>query len=232
MLRNGHSPRRTSLGTSAAAASLASAGVDAVGTRRFGLGQVLCAEGAPRAEVFRIEHGLVSYCRTSDHWRGRTVHFAMAGDYIGLGCLDRYIYTAKALSEVTARAFDAGSIEKQVPNRSDLEAALGRAVALEFEALKENAAVQGLAAAPEALEQRIAALLVVLSRYNSYEGRDPGLVSDEFKCGAVASQLDIDIDDLQHALAGLERRGLVEPHPTGGLRIRDVAGLDRLAESA
>jgi len=78
--------------------------------------------------------------------------------------------------------------------------------------------------------ERTAALLIVLSRNNAYEGRDPALIADELNCGLVADMLGIGIDTLASVLIDLERQGFVVPGDDGGLRLLDIEGLDRLSE--
>jgi len=78
--------------------------------------------------------------------------------------------------------------------------------------------------------ERTAALLVVLSRNNGYEGRDPSIIADDLHCGLVADMLGIGIDTLAGVLVDLERRELVEWRQDGGLHLKDIDVLDRLSE--
>jgi CRP/FNR family transcriptional regulator, anaerobic regulatory protein len=78
--------------------------------------------------------------------------------------------------------------------------------------------------------ERTAALLIVLSRNNGYEGRDPNVIADDLHCGLVADMLGIGIDTLAGVLVDLERRELIEWTKDGGLRLRDIPALDLLSE--
>jgi hypothetical protein len=95
---------------------------------------------------------------------------------------------------------------------AELSGPVGRATAFHSDALK-----------------RTAALLIVLSRNNGYEGRDPALIADDLSCGLVADMLGIGIDALADVLVDLERRRLVA-NDEGGLRLTDIDALDRLSE--
>lgn len=75
---------------------------------------------------------------------------------------------------------------------------------------------------------RVAALLVSISRNNSYEGRDPGVMPDALTSGFVADLLGIDIDELADLLIDLNRRGLVE-NCGSILTLKDMPALERLA---
>jgi CRP/FNR family transcriptional regulator len=75
---------------------------------------------------------------------------------------------------------------------------------------------------------RVAALLISISRNNSYEGRDPGVMPDALTSGFVADLLGIDIDELAALLVDLNRRGLVE-NCGSILKLKDMPALERLA---
>ena len=101
-------------------------------------------------------------------------------------------------------------------------------VALAPQALAERAFVKG-AMFQDALE-RTAAYLVVVSRNNRYEGRDPLVICDDVRCGAVSGLLGIDLDVLGRVLLEMRRGGMVSTTDDGSLRIVDLDALDRLSE--
>lgn len=80
--------------------------------------------------------------------------------------------------------------------------------------------------------ERTAAFLIVVSRINGYEGRDPRIVYDGLACGTVAGMLGFDVGVLASVLVDLEARGLVEPTDDGSLRLKDIPALDRLSDGA
>lgn len=78
--------------------------------------------------------------------------------------------------------------------------------------------------------ERTAAYFVVVSRTNGYEGRDPHVIADDVRCGAVSSFLGIDIDVLGRALLEMQRRGLISTCEDGCLHLDDMSALDALSE--
>lgn len=98
---------------------------------------------------------------------------------------------------------------------------------LAFERRRLAASANG--AAPIA---RVAALLLAISRNNSYEGRDPASIPDGLACSFVADLLGFSVASLAAHLVELERRGFVCATPRGGLSLRDFAGLEALAEGS
>lgn len=78
--------------------------------------------------------------------------------------------------------------------------------------------------------ERTAAYFIVISRNNGYEGRDPHVIDEDIRCGAVSDFLGIEIDILGRALLEFQRRGIVSPCGEGNLHLDDVAALDRLSD--
>ena len=78
---------------------------------------------------------------------------------------------------------------------------------------------------------RVAALLVSISRNNGYEGRDPKSMPDTLTSGFVADLLGLDIGSLAALLVDLRRRGLIDSDPTPTLRLKDLKGLEALADA-
>ena len=79
---------------------------------------------------------------------------------------------------------------------------------------------------------RVAAFLASLSSVNANEGRDPWVVTETFSCGFVADYLDLSVNSLAAVLVELEHRGLIEPCPPTGLRLKDICALDAVAAQA
>ena len=78
---------------------------------------------------------------------------------------------------------------------------------------------------------RVAALLVSISRNNGYEGRDPQSMPDTLTSGFVADLLGLDIGSLAALLVDLRRRGLIDSDASSTLRLKDLSGLEALADS-
>jgi CRP/FNR family transcriptional regulator len=108
------------------------------------------------------------------------------------------------------------------------EAKLAEVVEREFEARRDRLGDAGQTRPVE----RVAALLVNLSCSNRYEGRDPTLVTDCWDCGTIADMLGVSVDDLAEILVDLERRDLIGPDSSGGLRLRDIDALEAVADGA
>lgn len=79
--------------------------------------------------------------------------------------------------------------------------------------------------------ERVAALLIAISRNNSHEGRDPAAIPETLTCGFVADLLGFPIATLASLLKLLEERGLVTPDEHSGLRLTNLPRLEKLGRA-
>ena len=79
--------------------------------------------------------------------------------------------------------------------------------------------------------ERVGAFLLAISRNNGHEGRDPAAIPETLTCGFVAELLGLPIATLASLLKVLEERGLVSTDAHSGLRLTDLAGLEKLARA-
>jgi hypothetical protein len=89
-----------------------------------------------------------------------------------------------------------------------------------------------VATAAERPVARVATFLMYLAQNNADHGFPNNVIADDLTCGAVADWLGLSMDQLAAHLVFLNRLDLIAPDSSGGLRIMDLAGLERLAEPA
>ena len=185
---------------------------------------MLYRRGEPRTCIYRIEKGIVALLGQVSGGQREIVEFAFAGDALGYGLFERHTSWAQAVGEVCLRSMPLSALDTILRNDPRAFDRYTRTLEREFASRRSE-----LLTAQRGILSRVGALLVALARQNSLEGRDPRLITDELECGAVAAWLAIDVGELAAALIGLERSGLIERCPPNGLRLRDLAGLARLA---
>lgn len=191
-------------------------------------GDVLIKAGEPKTHVYRVKEGLVCTYSQGPGEAGRhIVGFSFIGDIVGLGALDRHMTTVEAGSDAIVQCLPQRDLDQLLEADEHLAARHAEATSAELELLKQALVAQGRADTMT----RLAALLTVISSNNANEGRPADIITDDITCGFVADTLGLEVKTLEQALVGLERQGLIEPVATGGLRLRDRAGLERLAET-
>jgi len=187
-------------------------------------GDVLVAAGEAKADIFRLVAG--SLCARSPN--GDVLEFIFPGDMVGTGALDRHMWTVSACTDAQVSRLPPDAVKALVSCDPALVAQRDRHTEREFEILKRQLEASGRLRSTV----RLANLLVVLSRTNVREGRDPALISDDLAGGVVAEQIGFSIEVLETALVSLARQGLIAAVPGGGLRLRDLATLEAFAEGA
>lgn len=187
--------------------------------------EALFRKGDRKAHFYGVETGAIclSHVAGDGHWE--VLGFALAGDLVGFGHRDDHVCDATAVFETRVTCFDLGAVDDLERSDPALKEQFNRAFDRELALVRKMLCEAGLQNPVE----RVAAFLITLSRVNGYEGRDPSVVTDSLRCGVVADWLGMDIQSLSAALGALAKQGLIAYSPPHELRLKDLAGLERLA---
>jgi CRP/FNR family transcriptional regulator, anaerobic regulatory protein len=187
--------------------------------------EALYTEGEAKTHLYRIEKGVMCVSRTRWDGKPNVIEFAFAGDIIGMGFLEQHACSARATmtTRVTCLPLDAADRLSKGDDRA--RARLKQAMVREFEFRRESLVSAGRGS-PIA---RVAALLLTLSRRNTFEGRDPHAIDNVLSCTVVADYLALSFDTFATALTHLQARGLIESGRNRGLRILDVTALETIS---
>jgi CRP/FNR family transcriptional regulator len=195
------------------------------GPLRYSRNAMLYRRGERRTCLYYIEAGVVALVRQTPGRQREIVEFAFAGDVLGYGLFEHHTSWAQAVGEVRIRRMPLSALDQILHSDQRAFDRYAEALQREFESRRSE-----LVNTERSLVKRVAALLVALSRQNGLEGRDPRVVGDELACGAVAGWLGADVHELASALMELERSGLIEQSPGDGIRLSDLARLERLVD--
>lgn len=188
-------------------------------------GEVLFAPGTPKEYFFWIVSGEVKLRWPGLKGAADQIELVGAGDYIGLGFLGHHVAGALATMDTTLQVLPSAA----APGVAGIDATLKMREAVETRREFAHRRESLTAATTQPLVQRLAAFLSYLSRFNSYEGRDPLLIGDEITCQVVSDYLGAEIEALAQALKQLCDLGAIEILEERGLRIRDTEFLDYIA---
>jgi CRP/FNR family transcriptional regulator, anaerobic regulatory protein len=193
--------------------------------RRLENNEMLFAAGDAKACTYRVESGALFLFKPCHDGGSEFVEFAFAGDYVGMGFLGRHACSARAVAETSVSYHPLGAADHPHPQDERARARLNEAVAREF----AHRRAEMVAIGRNRAAVRVAALLLVLSRRNRAEGRDPLVIDDLLDSAYVAQLLGLTIEHLTRALVDLKKCGAVELSADRDLRIRDIAALERAA---
>lgn len=181
--------------------------------------------GDPKTELYLVESGVVAVYEPRSEGHQAIIEFAFPGEIVGLGFLQTHTCIARASVETVAHCVPFSAQDRLIADDPRAQARLADAIEREFEFLRRSS----VKFSRENPLGRVAAFLLTLSRENEQEGRDPSLLVQPLHCGVVADFLALSIDRLGSLLVELERRGVIAPCPPQGLRLTNIAALERLA---
>ena len=190
-------------------------------------GQVLFVPGTEKKFLYRLNTGQIELRWPIAATGQDEIETLQAGEYFSLGFLDYHVCSAVAGTDAAIERLPRARAAHLAEVEPDLKARDGVEMQREFTHRRETI----IAAATQALPQRVAAFLLVVERFNTYEGRDPLIVSDDMTgpVPVVCDYLATDADALGAALKQLSDLGAIEFLPPRGVRICD---LDFLADFA
>jgi CRP/FNR family transcriptional regulator, anaerobic regulatory protein len=189
-------------------------------------GEILFREGDSKTSIYRVESGAICTYALAGTNKHAFLEFIYAGDWFGLGYLDRHTIRARAMVETRVLCFPFSWTNAMVELNSRAKGRLLDAIEREFEITH---AALGKRDTPNPIE-RAAALLLRLASERRNGDRDRRFIVDSIPHDVIANSLGMSVDTLTDVLLVFELRGLIEPHVGAGLRLKDIAALEAIAE--
>jgi CRP/FNR family transcriptional regulator len=196
-----------------------------VPVRTLARDESLFEPGDLKTHLYKIEAGAICVYSARPDLGFEVIEYALAGDLVGMGFLERHATGARAAVETKVKCFPLEAMSRLAEQDERAKSRLDEAVQREF-AFRRDSLVNAGRDRPLI---RLAAYLTAVSRGNRHEGRDPTLIDGAVNCAVVADYLEISVDLLALALVQLEMQGLVQTAPRGGLRLVDIDRLEAMA---
>lgn len=187
--------------------------------------ELLFEAGDIKANVYRVDSGALCIYRTLPDLKIEVIEHVLAGEFVGMGFLERHSANARATVETKISCFELDAVDELIEDDAHNKARYDDAMAREFKFRRDSL----VNSARERPMVRLAAFLVAVSNRSREEGGDPTLIDDTVDCGVIADFLGLSVDLLALALMQLELRGLVETAPPHGLRLKDIDALEAIA---
>lgn len=188
--------------------------------------EMLFEAGDLKTHLYRIETGAICIYVTHPNKTREIIEFALAGDLVGMGFLERHATSARAVIDTEVRCLGLDEIDRLTAEDARAKARFDDAVEREF-ALRRDYVSNAGASRPLV---QLAAFLIAVAHQNEHEGRDPTVIDDTLECAVVAGYLGISVERLAEMLVEFEERGLIQPAPDHGMRIVDMDRLEALAD--
>ena len=191
---------------------------------RIGRGQTLYFEGDPAESFYEVVGGTVRCCRLVADGRRTILRFAGLGSFLGMGCVDRYGYTAEAVTDVVVRRHRLSGLEAAMAD-AGLRARVLAALREELAATRSQMMLLGRMSAAE----RLAAFLV------GYAARGPhrdGWIELPMTRSDVADHLGLTVETVSRKLHELDDLGLIRIETPNRIRILEPDRIGAIAEAA
>lgn len=182
-------------------------------------------DGDPKDHIYKVEKGAVCLYKTLPDGRRQIVDFAYPGDLIGLSTLESHVFSAQAIALTRLRCLPAGLLEEMA--RSDPRVGVQLYQALSDQLLSAHDLL--LTVGQRNATERLAALLMALSRRNDRGGADPLRIALPMTRADIADFLSLTIETVSRTFTKLRQGGVIDLAHSSLVVIRDERALARLA---
>ena len=182
-------------------------------------------DGDPKDRIYKVEKGAVCLYKTLPDGRRQIVDFAYSGDLIGLSTLETHVFSAQAIALTRLRCLPVGLLEEMARNDPRVGVQLYQALSDQLLSAHDLLLTVGQRNATE----RLAALLMALSRRNERSGADPTRIALPMTRADIADFLSLTIETVSRTFTKLRQGGLIDLAHSSLVVIRDQRALGRLA---
>jgi CRP/FNR family transcriptional regulator len=207
-------------------------GVDANGVRfpqrrTLRAGELLFREGDAKSCIYHIERGAICTYALAGFGKSAFPEYIYAGDWLGLGYLDRHTEQACAVVTTRVSCFPLSWANTLVEINSIAKKRLLAAIGREF----ASAHPSQIKCETRRPIPRVAELLLRLATDDKSKLHGSHFVVDPISYDTIANCISMSVDGLADVLIVLEIMGLIEPHVPEGLRLKDIAALEAIART-
>lgn len=182
-------------------------------------------EGDAKDHVFLLEKGTVCLYKTLPDGRRQIVDFAYPGDLIGLSAGADHAFSAQAITLTRVRCLLASSLHEAAKHDAEIGMHLYRALSDQLMSARDLLLTVGQRNATE----RLAALLVALSRRNERADSDPAQILLPMTRADIADFLSLTIETVSRTFTKLRVSGIIDLAHSSLVIVREKSMLERLA---
>ena len=187
-------------------------------------------EGDPITHIYQVEHGTVCLYKTLHDGRRQIVDFAHAGDFIGLGAGGNgpggdQVFNAQAITLTRLRCLPAGELHEVASHNPEIGMQLYRALSDQLLAARDLLLTVGQRNATE----RLAALLLALSRRNERNGANSARIALAMTRADIADFLSLTVETVSRTFTKLRQNGIIDLAHSSLVVIKDRHALEQLA---
>jgi CRP/FNR family transcriptional regulator, anaerobic regulatory protein len=182
-------------------------------------------EGDSISNVYQVEQGTVCLYKTLQDGRRQIIDFAHPGDFIGLGTGGDHVFSAQAITLTRLRCLPAGALLEVACHNPEIGMQLYRALSDQLLAARDLLLTVGQRNAVE----RLAALLLALSRRNERNGANNSRIALSMTRADIADFLSLTVETVSRTFTKLRQSGIIDLAHSSLVVIKDRHALEQLA---
>ena len=195
-------------------------------TKRLAAKEHLFLEGDAKTHVYKVEAGTVLIYKILPDGKRQIIDIAFPGDLIGLGLTGEHAFHAQAAGPTRVRCLSVSALHHLATEDAELALKLYEAVAQELDAARHHLLTIGYRDATG----RLASFLLALARRHERGGRDATELVMPMRRADIGDFLGLTIETVSRTFTKFKTDRLIDLDQGGYVRIRDRAGLERIAQ--
>ncbi|HTQ14210.1 MAG TPA: helix-turn-helix domain-containing protein [Rhizomicrobium sp.] len=188
-----------------------------------GRGKTIFGDGDEARYSYKLVEGAVRLSKMMLDGRRQIAEFALPGDMIGFECGETYALTAEAVTPVTLVRYQRTHIERLGDEFSDVRRELMALLRRGWTSAQAHLVMLGRQTAKE----RVAAFLVALANHRDAASE---IVALPMGRQDIADYLGLTIETVCRTLTELKTGGIISVPDRHGVVIRDMDGLEAIAQ--
>jgi CRP/FNR family transcriptional regulator, anaerobic regulatory protein len=187
-------------------------------------GEVMFAEGDDADAVYEVVRGMLKLYKLLPDGRRQVTGFLSAGHLVGLAHEQLYLYTAEAITPVTACRYPRARFERLVDEVPGFAMRLLAATSDELRAAQDQMVLLGRKAA----EEKVASFLQMMGQQRG-GGEDPDEVLLPMSRADIADYVGLTLETVSRTLGKLKNDGVIAIPYASSIRLCDRHRLQLLA---
>lgn len=184
----------------------------------------LFLESEPADNVYRVTDGVLKAYKLLFDGRCQVTGFFFPGDFVGIEHSGTYVYSVDAVTRSTVARYRRQAFQRLLERDGELRSRLLSEVVHEINAAQD----QMVLLARMAAEQRLAALLLILSKRAVARGEPDTPVYMPMTCIDIGDHLGLTMETVSRMYTRLYRRGIISRRTNGEVQIFDREALSEI----
>jgi len=191
---------------------------------RFAPGQSVIFEGDPAESLFNVKLGVVKLVKLMIDGRTQITGFLFPGDFLGLALLNKYTFSAEAVTAAELCRFPRLAFEELLARFPALEHRLLSNASNEIASAQEQMLLLGRKTAQERL-----ATFILMMRRRAASPTDPSVVILPMSRQDIGDYLGLTIETVSRTITRLRKSGAIELLDSSHVLIHDADAMKALS---